>query len=200
MITYNTNPTLLHTSFDKDDAPTELPFKVEDKHVASYLTTCAGYNEMFAIITVKNSLAKKNSCTHFYLDDALFHKIDSDNYFRTKNFNIFQSEYIKPKYGVINFQEGGQYVYLLLGVNDTKTYKRLKGRYIAVALLKEDFLIGFEEAIITEKGIEVPESGVYSNGMDKGGYISFVAITLAHAGENYKETVESKTQETIYKL
>lgn len=80
------------------------------------------------------------------------------------------------------FKQGGQYVFLLLGKNETKKIKKREGRYIAVALFKENFFIGFEEAIITERGIDVIPGGHYE-GMDLGGNISFCIIALAYSNK-----------------
>lgn len=200
MIDYNNYPLLLHTSFTKDDAPTELPFEVGSVEVKEYLSQCDGYNDLFAGITVKNTLHKENSNTHFYLKDNLFHKIDSDDHFRSQQFSNFFSDYIKPKNGMILFKEKGQYLYMLLGVQETKKIKKRNGRYIAVALFQGDFFIGFEEGYITERGVQVEHTGHYENEMPVGGYISFVLVTLAFAGDKQHELIENKTKERVYQL
>ena len=60
-------------------------------------------------------------------------------------FADFFTENIKPKHGVILFKDSGQYVYMLLGGHETKKLKGVNGRYIAVALFRENIFIGFEE-------------------------------------------------------
>lgn len=200
MIDYNTYPLLLHTSFAKDDAPAELPFEVASADVRNYLSDCKGYQEMFAYIAIRNTVKKENSNTHYYLNDDLFHRIDGDDRFRNDNFRNFFLSYVKPKNGVILFKDCGQYLYVLLGVQETKKLKRRYGRYIAVALFKGDFFIGFEEGYITDSGIQVEHTGHYENGMDIGGYISFVLITLGFAGEKELQLSETTTIEKVYTL
>lgn len=200
MITYDNYPLLLHTSFTKNDAPSELPFEVVSADVRDYLANCAGYQELFAYIAVRNTLLKSNSNTHYYLDDVMFHRVDSDDRFRNENFRNFFLSYIKPKNGVILFKDCGQYLYVLLGVQDTKKLKKRDGRYIAVALFKGDFFVGFEEGLITDKGIQVEHNGRYENGMDVGGYISFVLITLGYAEDRDRNLIDTQTNERIYKL
>ncbi len=200
MINYDDYPALLHTSFTKDDAPRELPFEVVSKSVRDYLAHCKGFNEMFALIAVKNTLKGENTNAHFYLDDNLFHKIDDDYGFRNDMFRKFFTEYIKPKNGVILFKNGGQYVYMLLGAQETKKLKKRDGRYIAAALIVGNFFVGFEEGYITDKGVKVERTGHYESDMPVGGYISFVLITLAFAGDDYNTLVSSETSEKIFKL
>lgn len=98
-------------------------------------------------------------------------------------FADFFTENIKPKHGVILFKDSGQYVYMLLGGHETKKLKGVNGRYIAVALFRENIFIGFEEGYIKEDGIQVEPTGNYGNGMDVGGYISFILIALSYAGD-----------------
>lgn len=201
MIGYNDYPLVLHTSFTKEDAPEKLWFEVEDEQIRNYLANCKGFQEMFVLFAVKNTQKCNNSNTHFYLDDSLFHKIDANDFFRQQQFSNFLSHYIKPKNGVILFKDNGQYVYMLLSKDETKKIKGRDGRYIAVAFFKQNYFVGFEEGIITEKGIEVLQTGHYYHGMDKGGYISFVLITLAYAGDNEHPFLkETKFKENVYAL
>ena len=73
-------------------------------------------------------------------------------------------------------------------------------RYIAVALFRENIFIGFEEGYIKEDGIQVESTGNYGNGMDVGGYISFILIALSYAGDKSHPLVETNTKEDIYLL
>ena len=199
-INYSNYPLLLFTSFDKDDAPPDLPFEVVSEDIHAFLSGSKGFQEMFALIAVKNTLAKENTNTHFSLDDNIFHQIDSDDFFRNKQFNNFFAEYIKPKHGVILFKDGGQYVYMLLGHKETEKLKNRKGRYIAVALFAKNHFIGFEEGYITEKGISVEHTGHYEGGMAVGGYISFTIITLAYAENRDNIPLDTSVKESIIQL
>ena len=201
MINYNDYPCLLFLSYDKDTAPSELPFKVAHKGVQEYLSERKGYQEMFAYVAVKNTLLKEDSTTNYLLNDKMFAKIDSDDRFRNENFQYFFRNYIKAKYGTILFRNGGQYVYLLLGKQESKSLKKCDGRYICSALFKNNFFIGFEEGVITEKGIQVFPNGYYESGMPIGGYLSFVIVTLAYASKTELPLYESeKIKEKIYIL
>ena len=200
-INYNNFPSVLFTSFRMDDAPEELPFEVEAEQTRQYLAQCKGFQEMFTLITIKNTEKEGNSNLHFALTENLFHKIDSDDYFRNRLFGNFLTTYIKPKNGTILFNRNCQYVYLLLGEKDTKKLKKVDGRYIAVALFSGNHFIGFEEGIIIKgKGIQVSSTGHYAGGMDLGGYISFVLITLAYAGDTQHSLLETDVKENIYQL
>lgn len=200
-ITYNDYPSLLFLSYNKDNAPEELPFEVASLPVKNFLANSKGYHNLFGYIAVKNSLENKNTTTNYLLDDRLFHRIDSDDHFRNEQFKNFFFQYVKPSHGVILFKEGGQYVYLLLGKNETKSLKNKDGRYIAVALFKGNFFIGFEEGFITDRGIDVLPSGHYEGGMDRGGYISFCVITLAYANKKQLQVHKTDTvKETMFEL
>jgi len=179
-ITYNSYPSLLFLSYNKENAPAELPFEVPSMQVKQYLSKCKSYQELFAFIAVKNSIENKNTTTNYHLSDTAFNMVEHADHFRNGQFRNFFENYVKPQHGTILFKQGGQYVYLLLGKNETKKLKNKDGRYIAVALFKENLFIGFEEAIITDKGVDVIPGGHYQ-GMDIGGYISFCIITLAYA-------------------
>lgn len=200
-IGYNEYPSVLYTSFQKEDAPQELPFEVVNEKTHNYLSQCTGFREMFALIAVKNTLNKGNACVYFYLEDNLFGKIDGYDYFRNSQFRNFFSSYVKPKCGAILFHDSGQYVYMLLGKQETKKLKNRNGRYIAVALFKKNVFIGFEEGIILDEGgVDVFPTGEYASGMDRGGFISFVLITLAYAGDGPHTVMDTKLKETVYKL
>lgn len=201
MITYNEYPLLLFTSFDKDNAEDELPFKVQEESIIKYLSGSRGFNEMLALIGVKNTIMKGNSNTNYYLEDNLFERVDNDSDFRNRNFASFFSQKPKPENGVIMFKGRGQYVYLLLSETETRQMKEKKGMYFAVALFKNDFFIGFEEGYIQARGIEVENSGYYASGMDKGGYISFVIVTLSYAaGKELPILTAPGVKERIYEL
>ena len=200
-INYNNYPTLLFLSYSKENAPEELPFEVASVGVRDYLIKTPGYQELFAYIAAMNSLKEENTNTNYLLNDNLFAQIDNNEYLRNENFKKFFTEYVKPKHGSIIFKNGGQYVYLLLGKNETKKLKGKDGRYMAVALFRNNFFIGFEEAIITDRGMQVMETGRYDGGMDIGGYLSFCITTLSYA--NNKELPVYKSQtilEKIYEL
>lgn len=198
-ITYNNYPGLLFTSYNKDTAPDELPFEVASQAVRMYLSRSTGFHEMWAIIGTKNSL--DDTATNYELSDRNFSRIDSNHDFRNSQFRAFFENYVKPKYGNIAFKEGGHYVYLLLSKQETKQLKNADGRYMAVALFRQNFFIGFEEAIITEKGLKVMETGHYEGGMDVGGYLSFCIIALAYANQaNPSLTHYEKIKETLWML
>lgn len=201
MITYNNYPLLLFTSFDKDNATDELPFEVQNESERKYLSESKGFNEMFPLIAVKNTIMKENSNTNYYLEDNLFERIDNDIDFRNRNFASFFTKNNMPSSGVIMFKDGGQYVYLLLSEKVTRQIKKKDGIYFAVALFKNNFFIGFEEGYIQKKGgIKLENSGYYA-GMDKGGYISFAVITLSYAaGKELPILTAPGVKERIYEL
>jgi hypothetical protein len=202
MVNYNDYPTLLFLSYDRDTAPDELPFEVGNENVREYLSRCKGFQDMFANIAAKNSLQKENTTTNYLLTDTLFHKIDDDYYFRNLYFGDFLAEYVKGKSGTIRFRDGGQDAYMLLGNKESKEWKKVKGRYICTALFMKNFFIGFEEAVITEKGLSVLPTGHYEGGMNIGGYLSFVLIALAYANSLKEMPLyeSEKIKERVYEL
>jgi len=198
-LTYDNYPGLLFTSFTKDNAPDELPFEVSTFEVRNYLSRTSGFQEMWGYIGSKNSLG--GVATNYFLSDYTFHRIDSNHDFRNAQFRAFFENYVKPKYGNLIFKEGGHYTYLLLSKQETKQLKNADGRYMAVSLFRQNFFIGFEEAIITERGLKVMETGHYEGGMDIGGYLSFALITLAYANEKTPIAYEAeKIKEKLWKI
>lgn len=199
-INYDKYPTILFTSFDKDDSPPVLPFEVQSEEVRLYLEKTASFSELFSMIAVKNTLRKENQCTYYCLDDKMFTTVDSNNFFRDRYFPTIFRDYIKPKNGVIIFPDGGQYVFTFLGEKETAGVKRKKGRYIGAALFKENVFIGWEEGYLLPNGIAVEPGGFYDSGMDVGGFISFVMVTLAYAGDKQYPLAQSDMKEKIYML
>ena len=203
-ITYTNFPLLLFLSYDKDTAPEGLPFEVLEPSALTFLQSASGLHDIFSYIGAKNSLGKGPGHTNYRLTDALFHQINSDDHFRGTHFSGFLSRYVKPTTGLIIFREDGQYVYMLLGKHETKELKKADGRHIATAFFKENVFIGFEEAIITEKGLEVWHTGYYSNDMELAGYLSFVAIFLSYLQSMKNLPLlnqeENTTKEAIYSV
>ncbi|GEM63939.1 hypothetical protein SF1_19210 [Sphingobacterium faecium NBRC 15299] len=176
MINYTRYPSLLFLSYDKDNAPEELPFEVDSLDIRNYLANCSGYGEMFAIIASFNSYGY--APTHYWLNNKNFSDVEFNDNFRNSHFKDFiLSEPAEIQYGCICFKDGGQYVYLYLPPDKAKI-KGIQGAYLCTALFKENLFIGFEEAIVN-KGFSVIPSGYYSGGMDIGGYLSFVSICLS---------------------
>lgn len=201
MIDYNTFPTFLFTSFSKENAPDEIPFEVVSETTRAKLSETKGFGEMFSYIAIRNSEEKRNTNFNYWLDNTVFPLIDSDEYTRMKYFKLFFKNIISPCNGNIIFKDGGSYVYILLSEETTKGFKKHEGRYIATALFLKNYFIGFEEGYITDHGIEVADTGIYDSGMDRGGYLSFLLITLACANDKKKEKLQNiKVKENIYKI
>ncbi|UBM58216.1 hypothetical protein LAG90_15540 [Marinilongibacter aquaticus] len=176
MITYTKYPSLLFLSYNKENAPAELPFEVASAQVRDYLATSKGFQEMFAIIGYLNS--EGHHPEHFYLKEPHFKKVEYDAPFRNRHFLDFLRN--PPKeiiYGCICMKDCGQYVYLYLPPHKGKL-KGLGCGYFAAAFFIENTFFGFEEAELGS-GFGVMPTGHYSNNMDIGGYLSFSAISLS---------------------
>lgn len=200
-INYTDYPLLLFTSFDKRDEIEGLPFALESEDAKEYLLKNKGLENLFGYIGVQNTLKSENTCMYYHLDDQLFSKIEYNDFFRESNFSkFFTGPYIKPKHGVILFKDAGQYVYILLAKEETKKLYKRNGRYIAAALFKENTFMGFEEGILLDEGIDVPPTGYYTGGMDKGGYLSFMLITLGYAEDKTYPLLNTSMKEKIYQL
>lgn len=89
---------------------------------------------------------------------------------------------------------------MLLGEEETQKLKNHEGKYIATALFMGNSFIGFEEGYIIDDGIKVEPTGNYDCDMDKGGFISFVLITLGYAGNKTFPLAETEGIEKVYKL
>ncbi len=175
MITYNNYPSLLFLSYDKDNAPEELPFEVDSHETRKYLEGCQGYHEMFGIMASLNSLG--HSPTHYWINNKRFQDVEYSDTFRNSHFRSFITGLpATVQYGCICFKDGGQYVYLFLPAD--KDIKRVGVAYIATALFKGNVFIGFEEAVL-DGGFGVMPGGFYGGGMDRGGYLSFVSVSLS---------------------
>lgn len=200
-INYTNYPLVLFTSFDKTDEVEGLPFALESESARMYLSNNKGVKNLFGFIGAKNTLKGENACIYYHLNDNLFYKIEYDVFFRQRNFSkFFVGSYIKAKYGVILLGEGGQYIYSLLGKEETKRLHKRNGRYIAAALFVENTFIGFEEGAITDSGVDVLPTGYYAGGMDKGGYLSFVMVTLGHAEDKNYQLLNTSIKEKIFQL
>ncbi len=178
MITYNQYPSLLFLSYDKDNAPEDLPFEVSSINVRNWLSKSKGYGEMFGIIASLNTIG--NRPKHYWLNDNNFNLVEYNDGFRNINFRNFISDAEKheTQYGCICFKNGGQYVYLLAQSPLSNSLKGENGLYFATALFMNNIFIGFEEGIVNN-GFSVMPTGHYANGMDIGGYLSFVSICLS---------------------
>lgn len=197
MINYNQYPSLLFLSYNKDNAPEHLPFEVSSPDVLTYLSDCAGYQEMFGIIASLNTLGLNPK--HFWLNNRVFNDVEYDMNFRNSKFrNFLLSPPEQIQYGCICFKDGGQYVYLYLPKDKAKI-KGLDKAYLCTALFKENLFIGFEETLV-DRGFSVMPTGHYSGGMDIGGYLSFVSICLSFFSKDAKVVgaAINQTSETIY--
>jgi hypothetical protein len=157
---------------------------------------------MFTFIGAYNSMVKENTTTNYIIDDRLFRKMDGGDFkFCEIQYDNFFRDNVKEKRGTIMFKEEGNYVYMLLGHHETKAIKGMDGRYFCTALFKKNMLLGFEEAIITEQGLGVMNTGYYDGGMDLGSYLSFVIVALAYANnKNLRLYQSDKIKETVYVL
>lgn len=202
MINYKNYPALLFTSYDKSNAPEELPFAMLDTEILKKVSVSKGFQNLFGFIAAKNSM--KSETTNYYLSDQNFNEVEFNYNFRNQYFADFFMNYVTPKYGCVMFKDGGTYVYNLLGVNETKSLHKKEGRYMSVAFFKGDVFLGFEEAIINvvglQKGLQVQETGIYTGGMDIGGYLSFCIITLAYARDKVHLLQSESVSEKIIKL
>lgn len=200
-INYTYYPLVLFTSFDEKEEVDELPFVLESEKVKAYFDKYKGVQELFGYIGAKNSVKGKNNCTYYYLDDNLFSRIEFDDFFRQRNFSrFFQDYHIESKYGVILFAGGGQYIFSLLGKDETKKLYSRDGKYVSTALFRKNAFVGFEEGVLIDNGIEVLPTGYYTGGMDIGGYLSFMLITLGYAGDKSYPLLNTTMKEKIFHL
>lgn len=177
MINYTAYPSLLFCSYDRDSAPKELPFQVASVQVRDFLAGSKGYHEMFGLIANFNSMGL--SPTNYFLNDKKFKDVEYNEGFRNSHFRDFISSYKKEtQYGCICFKDGGQYVYLYIPEGKSKLKGLGSGAYICGAMFMSNFFIGFEEGVI-DRGFAVMPTGHYENGMDVGGYLSFITICLS---------------------
>lgn len=197
MIGYNQYPSLLFLSYHKDNAPENIPFEVTSMEIRNRLAATTGYAEMFGIIASLNSFGF--SPTHYYLNNKNFREVEFNHSFRNTHFrNFFTSAPKELQYGCICFKDGGQYVYLYLPPDKAKI-KGLEDAYFCAALFKENFFIGFEEALL-KGGLSVMPTGIYPDGMDIGGYLSFVSVSLSFFSKGTKVAGNAinLTTETIW--
>ncbi|WP_188930057.1 hypothetical protein [Puia dinghuensis] len=184
------------------NAPQELPFQAENNEAKNYLKGAVGLHEFFGYTIAKKEFKREEKHLNYLIPDELCFKIDGDSHFRNSNFSTFLNCYIKPKTGTILCRDGGQYCFILLGKHETKELKKTEGRYIAAALFMENIFLGFEEGVITEKGLQVWHTGYYSNAMDIGGFLSFVMVFLAYLNSKDNLSLVGKdinnTSEIIY--
>lgn len=158
MINNTDFPILLFSSYNKDNAPTELPFRVPDKETEHALSSSKGFQELLGLIGTFNTVGQKPE--HHWLNNKLFGDIENSQTLRNTNFNKFLSaQAAQVHYGTISFMIGGQYLYLYLP-RDKGEIKESPGGYLASALFKNNLFVGFEEAFIMDKGFSVLPDGL----------------------------------------
>ena len=201
-VSYNDYPALLFTSFNNEDAPKEIPFDVRNTGARDYLSRSDGFKDMFLYIRACNSVLKGNTTTNYVMDKRLFRKIDGgDLKFCANQYDDFFKGDVEPKHGTVMFMEEGCFVYLILGNRVTMKLKGMDGHYICAAFFKKNFLLGFEEGIITDKGLLIMNSGYYEGGKDTGVYLSFTVVTLQYAkNKNLRLYETDRVKEKIYIL
>ncbi|WP_462429379.1 hypothetical protein [Butyricimonas virosa] len=198
-INYNDYPSILFTSFFEQEGPLEVKINVFSEKVIGFLAKCKGFNDLFPLISEKNTLKSKNSNDYFYLDAVLLSRIDNDLY-RDNLSQKFLKTRVEARNGVLLFQGCAQYVYLLLSEEETWHVKRVKGMYIAVAVFMKDYFVGFEEAYITRRGVIVEPTGHYFF-MDIGGYINFVIVCLMYSMDNPGKLINNvQVKEKVFLL
>jgi hypothetical protein len=69
---------------------------------------------------------------------------------------------------------------MLLDKDGSKKFKDVDGRYLSVALFKENFFIGIEEAVITEHEFTVLPTGYYGQHPGPGRFVSPLVTLLSY--------------------
>lgn len=200
-VTYTLYPTLLHTSFTRKDAPADLPFEVETEELKNALVQNKAFMELLPTIAILNELAPARK--NYFLPEKDFTKIEYHAGIREKHFLQFQKNLPKSvQYGSICFQQGGQYLYLYLDAGMANKLRKVPYPYLCTTFIAKDFFVGIEEAYFTDQGISIEEGGIYSGGMDKGGYVSFVIISLDYLRTHKTRLMkgENRTKEAVYTL
>lgn len=195
MITYTSYPTLLFSSYTKDTAPSELPFRCGSESDRVFLSQSTCFHNLFPTIATFNSLG--GSPKNYWLSNSQFNDVDSNDIFRNFHFAKFLSSKIELKYGVITMRDGGQYMYILLPSNISQKMKGVNAPYFCVALFSNDLFIGIEECFIIG-GMDILPTGRYNSGMDKGGYLSFAAIALSFLLDADIQASNNQTSEFIF--
>lgn len=193
-ITYTLFPALLFCSYNKDNAPDGLPLIIDSEETKTKISKAQGLIDLLPSIAAYNTLGE--SPKNYWLNDTLYNKVEFDEQFRQTHFARFFSVNHKRKYGVICFQNGGQYVYLL-------DHKISGQATLTCALYLSNVFIGYEQAVITEQGVGIEGDGIYAADMVTGGYISFVAVALSALAEKPSKKVSDQfnsTSEIIYEI
>lgn len=193
---------LLFLSYDVQTAPEEISFAANDANALNYIKNTQALGGLFSHIVAGNSLTNGRKHTNYLLSDSFFETVEHDEHFRKKEHDNFFNTYIQPCSGTICFEESGQYVYMLLGNDETKFRKNIDGQYIAIALFKENIFIGFEEGLIKNNTCQVLATGFYPGSLEPGVFLSFIIVFLSYLHKHphlaVVNTDLNKTKETIY--
>lgn len=202
MITEKKYPVLLWSSYRPQEAPENLQIAALDMQGHLYMQKTKAFNNFVGLLgfdyyqgnNLETRIKKEVSLPsfqphrHIYLNEKLFHKVDSDMNFRMKYWQNVKS--VPSGSGTILFKNGGCYMYRILNVEDSQIYAKTKNtdceiptgnRYFAIAFFIEDTLFGFEEGSLAPNGeILLNENrGYYQRGHELGQYISFTIISLS---------------------
>lgn len=195
-ITYNSFPSLLFSSYTRDNAPAELPFGALSVADRDYMARSRSFQELLPTMAIMNSLGKEPS--NYFLNERQFQAVEHDNKFRNQHFTNFLNKTHQLKYGIITFGQGGQYAYVILDAEMARAAKGVTGTYFATCLLIKDMVIGFEESVIHSGQLQPIPGGLYNNNMDIGGYLSFTAIALSFLTGANLPAPDNRTTEKIF--
>jgi hypothetical protein len=200
-ITYENFPLLILTN-NKNNKPGEFIYGPLADDVAEYVQKSKGLPKLLAFIAFKSSPDSEAKPMSYYLSADLFNSISGNISFRDELIREIFKVNVGAGAGILNFGDGGQYAYAFYSKDETKILKKENGRYISVCSFKENVFLGFEEAYVSESGVDLLDTGHYENGVIEGGYLSFVLAFLVYLipGKHLAalDKYENKTAETIY--
>ncbi len=202
VLTYEKFPMLLFLSYETGDALAEIAFEVEDQSANDYLETSSLLGEIIQLIELNKTKVIKLDHRNYLINDSLFEKVSLDEQFRQRESANFFITDIQPGTGTICVDPSWQYLYMLLDKGGSKKFKNVDGRYLSVALFKENFFIGTEEAVITEHEFTVLPTGYYGQHPGPGSFVSPLVTLLSyiHKGNGGIKVANdiNKTSEQVF--
>lgn len=208
IINYTKYPLLLFLSYDEITAPESFPFEFPSDEARAFFSNSPGFLELMGYFGLMNTSEKSNNTKHYLITKNLSVDIDENDLFRSFHLSNFTKKIIYPMRGTIIDPLCGQYVFLLMSKEETKTTKQMDGRYFATALFNKNIANGFEEALITNRGIELLATGYYHFYSDiyyeKGSFLSVISVFLSYLQEQKDikmvKPIINLTKEIIYRV
>ena len=168
----------------------------------AYQNYKTGYIQMRAFIAEEYRWTGSKGINYYLVKESLLLRMKSDSPFREQYFCSILKKPVRTAIGSILMRGGWQYFYTVYDRTRTKSRMKTDGNYIAVTWFRRNVIIGFQEAVLTKKGVRMLSKGLHPKDIQDEGFIKFTVIFLSYILANVPVTLlgleENKTKDPIY--